>query len=418
MPTNTSKFNLVKPLKSEKYNVDVFNGNADIIDSQIYSKTEVDTALNGKANSVHTHVKADINDFAHTHPISEVTNLQTSLNGKANTTTTVNNKALSSNITINASDVPNTPAGNISATNVQNAINELDTEKVDKLMATNLITNGDFSNGTTGWSAFNGVQTASNGIYTNTGNGTNRFVFTDQNLPILNARYYVKIKFRVTNSSASSIFVNMLGNTSGGNFNVVNIPTPVANQWYDVSTITNISNAVGTHIIFRFSADYLNPTNANGMVIECDNALVINLTATFGAGNEPTRDQMDKLLSVYPDSWFNGTSEVGSIGALMRATLGVKLVTPTLLNSRTGTAQYVVSNDGLVIFRGTASGGSLNTNIFVLPENIRPVATRVFPISANSAFGVVTVATNGEVRQTVGALTNVFLDGIVFKVGV
>ena len=132
MPTNTSKFNLVKPLKSEKYNVDVFNGNADIIDSQIYSKTEVDTALNGK---------------------------------------------------------------------------------VDKLMATNLITNGDFSNGTTGWSAFNGVQTVSNGIYTNTGNGTNRFVFTEQNLPILNARYYVKIKFRVTNSSASSIFVHMLGNT-------------------------------------------------------------------------------------------------------------------------------------------------------------------------------------------------------------
>lgn len=88
MPTNTPKFNLIKPLKSEKYNVDVFNGNADIIDSQIYSKTEVDTALNGKAN----------------------------------TTTTINNQPLSSNITINASGVPNTPAGNISATNVQNAM--------------------------------------------------------------------------------------------------------------------------------------------------------------------------------------------------------------------------------------------------------------------------------------------------------
>ena len=110
MPTNTSKFNLVKPLKSEKYNVDVFNGNADIIDSQIYSKTEVDTALDGKAN----------------------------------TTTTVNSKALSTNIIINASDVPNTPAGNISATNVQNAINELDTEKVDKLFATNLVQNSAF----------------------------------------------------------------------------------------------------------------------------------------------------------------------------------------------------------------------------------------------------------------------------------
>ena len=78
----------------------------------------------------------------------------------------------------------------------------------------------------------------------------------------------------------------------------------------------------------------------------------------------------------------------------------------------------MISNDGLVIFRGTASGGSLNTNIFVLPEKIRPVAIRTFPISANNAFGVITIASNGEVRQTVGALTNVFLDGIVFKVGV
>lgn len=33
--------------------------------------------------SAHTHVKADVADFAHTHPISEVTSLQTSLDGKA-----------------------------------------------------------------------------------------------------------------------------------------------------------------------------------------------------------------------------------------------------------------------------------------------------------------------------------------------
>ena len=40
------------------------------------------TALSGKAATVHTHVKSDITDFAHVHPISEVTNLQTSLDAK------------------------------------------------------------------------------------------------------------------------------------------------------------------------------------------------------------------------------------------------------------------------------------------------------------------------------------------------
>jgi hypothetical protein len=49
-------------------------------------QTELDdlnTAVEGKAEEVHTHVKADITDFAHTHPISEVDGLQTALDGKA-----------------------------------------------------------------------------------------------------------------------------------------------------------------------------------------------------------------------------------------------------------------------------------------------------------------------------------------------
>jgi hypothetical protein len=45
----------------------------------------IQTQLDGKAATSHTHVKANITDFAHVHPISEVTNLQTSLDGKAAT---------------------------------------------------------------------------------------------------------------------------------------------------------------------------------------------------------------------------------------------------------------------------------------------------------------------------------------------
>jgi hypothetical protein len=40
------------------------------------------TALSGKAATVHTHTKSDITDFAHVHPISEVTSLQTALDAK------------------------------------------------------------------------------------------------------------------------------------------------------------------------------------------------------------------------------------------------------------------------------------------------------------------------------------------------
>jgi len=45
------------------------------------------TALSGKAATVHTHVKTDITDFAHVHPISEVTSLQDALDARKLQTT-------------------------------------------------------------------------------------------------------------------------------------------------------------------------------------------------------------------------------------------------------------------------------------------------------------------------------------------
>lgn len=51
-------------------------------DDRYFTEAEVTAALAGKSNTGHTHVKADITDFAHTHPISEVVNLQTTLDAK------------------------------------------------------------------------------------------------------------------------------------------------------------------------------------------------------------------------------------------------------------------------------------------------------------------------------------------------
>ena len=45
------------------------------------------TALSGKAATAHTHVKTDITDFAHVHPISEVTSLQDALDARKLETT-------------------------------------------------------------------------------------------------------------------------------------------------------------------------------------------------------------------------------------------------------------------------------------------------------------------------------------------
>ena len=56
-------------------------------------KALVTNAVNGKANSTHTH------------SINDVTNLQSNLDAKVPTSRTINGKALTGNITLSASDV-------------------------------------------------------------------------------------------------------------------------------------------------------------------------------------------------------------------------------------------------------------------------------------------------------------------------
>ena len=60
-------------------------------DARYFTQSQVTTSLSGKADTIHTHVKADITDFSdadyadaiHTHAISDTTGLQTALDGKA-----------------------------------------------------------------------------------------------------------------------------------------------------------------------------------------------------------------------------------------------------------------------------------------------------------------------------------------------
>ena len=78
-----------------------------------YTKSEVDTALSGKANTTHTHAISDVTNLqttldgkaneSHAHAISSVIGLQTALNGKASLTgtETLTNKTIESSIITN-----------------------------------------------------------------------------------------------------------------------------------------------------------------------------------------------------------------------------------------------------------------------------------------------------------------------------
>lgn len=177
-------------------------------------------------------------------------------------------------------------------------------DKADKIYATNLVTNGDFSNGTTGWSATTGSLTVSNNELTLVkDNMTISRVGTL--LSIVNGRkYYVKINRFIVNDGAT------LGST---------LTTRDATLALIKQTLTYLPHGVSTlnfSLVFTATIDaqsiaYNLSSDSTGLTT--GRMIVIDLTSLFGAGNEPTKDQIDRLLSIYPNSWFNGTAEITNI---------------------------------------------------------------------------------------------------------
>lgn len=66
---------------------------------------------------------------------------------------------------------------------------------------------------------------------------------------------------------------------------------------------------------------YADAATANGKVANVQYQLLIDLTALFGAGNEPTVAQMDALMAQFPNSWFDGTKNIAENDMLMQQLL-------------------------------------------------------------------------------------------------
>jgi azurin len=49
---------------------------------------------------------------------------------------------------------------------------------------------------------------------------------------------------------------------------------------------------------------------SSGDYLMADKAIVIDLTACFGSGKEPSLSEMDALLSQFSDYWFDGSADV------------------------------------------------------------------------------------------------------------
>jgi hypothetical protein len=185
--------------------------------------------------------------------------------------------------------------------------------KLDKIFITNLVGNGDFPN-TTGWVGANATLSAVDKtlISTVTSPSTSwaaRYYYNTNTNMLASHKYYVKCRARITTPDCYGMYIQLRQPTleilsqiasmapySGG--------SPIENQWYEISGIDSLST---TSVGMMFYAIHEYPDDATAALgqMELKNAIIIDLTAAFGVGNEPTVSQMDQLISYYNNDYVS-----------------------------------------------------------------------------------------------------------------
>lgn len=184
--------------------------------------------------------------------------------------------------------------------------------EVKGLTATNIIKNGNFLDGTSGWGAHDDSATLSVSnntlIATGTGNSANVLCHQGFNANILQTghKYYVRAILRVTNSECTGIMIQF---RSSALLEVASQPSPVQNQWY---TLSGIITALGTYTTpyVRIMASYPDAATAAEKVTEVREVIAIDLTV-HGLENK-TKEELDRMFPYY----WNGTKSTVCAGRI------------------------------------------------------------------------------------------------------
>lgn len=225
----------------------------------------------------------------------------------------------------------------------------------DDKALTNSLPNGDFSNGTTGWTPSGSTLSASNKVLSTTGTGASATISMQDsttNIRTSGHVYYVRGKARVTDSVCTKITLLVAGGIA---FNQLN---PTQNTWYTLSGVLTAS--ANTSTVASVQAVYADSATANTKVLQCQQMIVIDLTAMFGVGKEPTKAWVDSMLAKV--GWFNGTKNVPSqfLGDRVftnRLTNGNYATTSNWSNVGNGFTWSVANNIGTLTNLGSSASG-------------------------------------------------------------
>ncbi|RLJ90114.1 hypothetical protein [Planococcus citreus] len=273
-----------------------------------------------------------------------------------------------------------------------------DLEKDSFFPAKNILPKDGFLNNS-GWSANFSTLNADGDGWIVTGDGTATFPNVYAGSRITGNKYYSRALVTVLDIVPKlELIVGAVKNKT--------IFDPVVNQEYSllgVETAPTTSTLASIQIGLNFNTS----SDSLGKRFKVRKRLSLNLTQAFGAGNEPTVEEMDSLLAFYPESWFDGTVNLAENKKFVKFLLNQVRgkankhqegwITPTLLNGWTGEVKYRKNQFGVLeVYLKGVSGGALAKPLFNLIASHRPPFFKHFPILTNYVIGRGWIETGGN----------------------
>jgi len=217
------------------------------------------------------------------------------------------------------------------------------------LTATNLVKNGNFNNGVTNWTNYNSNFVANNGVAEFTATSKYGEATSNKINLIIGNKYYVKTRLRLT-TLTDKVTVGLC-RINGLLFPPIK-PLEQTTDWQSVSGIVTVNSLYNTNNRF-----YIKDSRDSGFdTIYIDDVMVIDLTATFGAGNEPTKEQCDQIFT----NWFDGTKS--TVGASRVKAVGKNLFDNSGV-SHTQIGLTYKTNGNYIEVNGTRGVGANVANI-------------------------------------------------------
>lgn len=180
------------------------------------------------------------------------------------------------------------------------------------LPVTNLIPNGNFTD-TTGWGTRNANVFATNNVLSLIATAQKGYtqISLSANL-VVGHKYYTRC---LINNPASAAYLT--------NITVMQALPPYKALFSrsidgtgDFVLFNNISTIVNDEQ--SYSLRIVENRESGWDAIQIKKLVVMDLTETFGAGNEPAETEMEELLAYFDDSWFDGTSNFGNFQWFMK----------------------------------------------------------------------------------------------------